>query len=106
MTDKLKSILTAIGYPYAYKQFAEGEDPEVPFICFDIVNDNNFYAEGVVYFRSSKIELNLSTKGNDPASEKHVEDVLTEYGVGYAFYDDENEVTKLSERKYSFTLEE
>lgn len=43
--DKILSILNALGIPFAYDHFAQGESPDPPFICYLIPGTNNFSAD-------------------------------------------------------------
>ena len=49
--ENLVEQLQKTGIPFAYDHFAEGENPEPPFICYLIPGSNNFAADGKVYFR-------------------------------------------------------
>jgi len=44
--DEIISILTAIGLPYAYDHFAEGDAPQVPYIVYLNPAAHNFAADG------------------------------------------------------------
>lgn len=49
--EELLRILDGLGIPCAYHHFAEGESPEPPFICYLFPSDNNFSADGRVYYK-------------------------------------------------------
>ena len=100
--DELIKIMKAIGLPYAYNHFAEGESPDPPFICFLTPRSDNFSADGGVYFKVSEVHIELYTDRKDPESEEKVEAVLDGLGIFY----DKTEVwidsEKLYEVMYSF----
>ena len=77
----LLSVLDSIGIPYAYDHFAEGESPELPFLCYLLPGSSNFSADGKVYHRVSEVRLELYTDCKDLAAEQKVEDVLDAAGI-------------------------
>ena len=99
--DELIRIMTAIGFPYAYDHFAEGEAPSPPFICFLIPASRNFPADGKTYFKKSRVHIELYTDRKDPASELAVESVLDAHGIFY----DKTEVWISGEKLYEVLYE-
>lgn len=103
--EELITMLTAIGYPYAYTQFAEGEAPSPPFICYLLPRSDNFSADGKAYYKKSVVDIELYTDKKDLVSEAAVETVLDAHEVFY----NKNEVwipsEKLYEVVYSFEHE-
>lgn len=81
--ENILNILAAVGLPFAYDHFAEGESPQPPFICYLLPGSDNFAADGSVYFKRSEVRLELYTDKKDPALEQQVEDVLDEYHIFY-----------------------
>ena len=53
--DRILDILQALGIPFAYDHFAEGESPEPPFICYLLPASDNFAADGQVYFKATEV---------------------------------------------------
>ena len=47
--ETLIKILKAVGLPFAYDHFAEGESPEPPFIWYLTPGSDNFAADAQVY---------------------------------------------------------
>ena len=103
--DEMIEIIGAIGLPYAYNHFAEGESPEPPFICYLLPASDNFAADGQVYFKATEVHIELYTDFKDVGLEANVEAVLDERGIFY----DKSEVWIESERLYevlySFEME-
>lgn len=56
--DKLLEIMNAIGIPFAYDHFAEGESPAHPFIYYLLSGSDNFAADGRVYYKN-KVKFNI-----------------------------------------------
>jgi len=103
--DKLLQILSAIGLPYAYDHFAEGESPAPPFICYLLPGSNNFAADGKVYFKKEEVHIELYTDKKDLTKEAAVEAVLDTHEVFYNKTEVWIESEKLYEVLYTFELE-
>lgn len=103
--DKLLEIIKAMGIPFAYDHFAEGEAVDPPFICYLLPESDNFAADGKVYFKANEVHIELYTDTKDLSVEQKVEAVLDEHG----FYYDRSEVwiesEKLYEVLYTFEME-
>lgn len=103
--DDLMKILTESGLPFAYDHFAEGESPELPFICYLLPGSDNFSADGRVYFKINEVRVELYTDYKDLALEKKLEDVLDAHGIFYGKSETWIESEKLYEVLYSFEME-
>ena len=103
--DNLISILEAIGIPFAYDHFAEGESPAPPFICFLCYETDNFAADGWAYFKVDKVYIELYTDEKNPETESCVEAVLDEHGIFYEKSETWIESEKLYEVLFKFELE-
>ncbi len=99
--DELLEILEAIGLPYAYHHFAEGESPEPPFIVYLSPGSDNFAADGWAYFKINRFQLELYTDAKTPSLEAEVEAVLDGHGIFY----NKSEVWIESERLYEVLFE-
>jgi hypothetical protein len=97
----LTEILNEIGIPFAYDHFAEGESPEPPFICYLFPSDDNFAADGIVFYQITRVRIELYTDLKDPATEQRVTAALTENGIFYT----KNEVWIEEENLYEVTFE-
>lgn len=104
--DKLVELLTALGIPFAYDHFAEGESPEPPFICYLFPGSDNFGADGKVYYKINNVNIELYTDKKEPSVEQELEDALDAASIFY----DKTEVwidsEKLYEVLYQFEMEE
>ena len=69
--------------PYAYHHFVEGESPDPPFLVFLYPNSNNFAADGMVYFKVNRLNIELYTDLKDVELEETVEAVLDKHGIFY-----------------------
>lgn len=75
----IKAILEASGLPVAYKDFPEEEAPQMPYICYRFSYNNNFAADGHVYYSAKHVQIELYTKYKDPEAEERVEMVLSSF---------------------------
>ena len=72
----VKERLKSTGFPVAYRAF---EKPTVPpFIVYLSEGDNNFAADGTVYFAAHQIRIELYTARRDLSAEGKVEAVLAD----------------------------
>ena len=74
--EDVMQMLAETEIPFAYDHFAEGESPDLPFICFLFPGSDNFAADNVVYMEFSNLSIELYTDENDPELEDRVEAVL------------------------------
>ena len=103
--DKLLQIIAEIGIPSAYDHFAEGESPDLPFICYLIPASDNFAADGIAYFKANEVHIELYTDQKDIDTEAIVEAVLDRHGVFYDRTEVWIESEKLYEVLYTFETE-
>ena len=103
--DKLLEIIKAMGIPFAYDHFAEGEAVDPPFICYLLPDSDNFAADGKVYFKANEVHIELYTDTKDLSVEQKVEAVLDEHGIYYDRSEVWIESEKLYEVLYTFEME-
>ena len=102
--EELVKIMEETGIPFAYDHFAEGENPEPPFICYLLPGSNNFAADGKVYFKINQVRIELYTDSKDLAVERKVEMVMDESGIFYNKSEVWIQSEKLYEVLYSFEV--
>ena len=76
-------LLTEMDIPFAYDHFVEGESPEPPFLVFLYPGSNHFAADGRVYFKVNRLNIELYTDKKDVELEETVEAVLDRHGIFY-----------------------
>lgn len=103
--EELLRMLNEVQIPFAYHHFAEGESPEPPFICYLLLESNNFAADGRVYYKINEVHIELYTDLKDLAVEQKVENVLDAHGVFYNKSETWIESEKLYEVLYTFEWE-
>ena len=77
--EEIKELLETTGFQVAYYAFPEGEAPPLPFICYLVSGSNNFIADGTVYHKINRMQVELYTEVKDPAAEETVEGALTSF---------------------------
>ena len=100
--DKILSILNALGIPFAYDHFAQGESPDPPFICYLIPGTNNFSADGVAYYKINQFNIELYTDLKDLSLERKIEEALDEASIFYNKSETWIESESLYEVLYTF----
>ena len=64
--EEVMAVMEEIGLPYAYHHFAEGESPDPPFAVFLYPGSNNFSADGKVYFKADRLNIEIYTDIKTP----------------------------------------
>lgn len=77
--EQIKNILETTGLPVAYYAFPEEEAPPLPFLCYLVAGSNNFIADGAVYHKIDRLQVELYTEVKDPAAEETVEGALASF---------------------------
>ena len=81
--NEIMGMLEETSFPVAYDHFAEGESPDPPFICFLFPGSDNFSADGTVYLKVRRVNVELYTDEKDPPLEQELETVLDRHGIFY-----------------------
>lgn len=81
--QEIMAMLTEMDIPFAYDHFVEGESPEPPFLVFLYPGSNHFAADGRVYFKVNRLNIELYTDKKDVELEETVEAVLDRHGIFY-----------------------
>ena len=81
--QEVMAMLTEMDIPFAYDHFVEGESPEPPFLVFLYPGSNHFAADGRVYFKVNRLNIELYSDKKDVELEETVEAVLDRHGIFY-----------------------
>lgn len=81
--QEVMAMLAEMNLPYAYDHFVEGESPDPPFLVFLYPGSNHFAADGKVYFKVNRLNIELYTDKKDVELEETVEAVLDKHGIFY-----------------------
>ena len=99
--EEVMKMMEETGLPFAYDHFVEGESPEPPFLVFLYPKADNFAADGVAYFKISRLDVELYTDLKQPELEERIEAVLLKHGIFYG----KSEVFIESEQFYEVLYE-
>ena len=84
-----------------YYAWPEGQAPALPFICYLENGSNGFAADGISFYASRRIDIELYTRLRDMTSEGAVEAALTEASIYWS-----KEINYIdSEKCYQITYE-
>lgn len=75
--EALGEKLKVVGVPVAYNVFKTPQT--VPYICYIITNSDNLIADGSVYIRIDKVQIELYTKDKDTTLELKLEQALSDF---------------------------
>ena len=103
--EEVVRIVSGMGIPFAYDHFAEGESPDPPFLCYLLPGSNNFSADGRVYYKIGRVNLELYTDRKDPDVEQKLEDALDAASIFYNKTEVWIDSEKLYEVLYQFEME-
>lgn len=81
--EEVMALMEEIGLPYAYHHFAEGESPDLPFAVFLYPESNNFSADGKVYFKTDRLNIEIYTDIKNIELEQQTEAVLDGHDIFY-----------------------
>lgn len=102
--DELVKIIEEMDIPFAYDHFAEGENPEPPFLCYLLPGSNNFATDGRVYYKMSEVRIEMYTDFKDVSLEEKVTAVLDSHGIFYEQSEVWIEEEKLYEVAFEFAM--
>ena len=103
--EEVVRIVSGMGIPFAYDHFAEGESPDPPFLCYLLPGSNYFSADGKVYYKIGRVNLELYTDRKDPEVEQKLEDALDAASIFYNKTEVWIDSEKLYEVLYQFEME-
>lgn len=102
--QELYSGLSSIGYPVAYRRFAEGDVPDPPYITYYYPGTDNFSADGIVYCPINEIDVELYDVKKNTEAEQKIEDFLTENEIFYEKQEYDIESEKMIQVIYEFEI--
>lgn len=73
---ELKTALESTGLPVAYRSWAVGHVPAMPYIVYLFAHSDNFAADNKVYSQSLSIDIELYSETKDLTSETLIEQTL------------------------------
>lgn len=81
--EEINEMMMAMGLPFAYHHFSEGESPKPPFLIFLSPGENTFSADNLMYHSFKKLDIELYTDEKSPETEAEIEAVLRHHHIFY-----------------------
>ena len=90
---EIEKMLERMNIPFRYFLFEEKEAVEPPFLVWYLPESNNFFADGIVYEKIARLNLELYTDQKDFEVEERLESLLETEDMAWnkteAFLDEE-----------------
>lgn len=90
---EIEKMLEQMNVPFRYFLFEEKEAVEPPFLVWYLPESNNFFADGIVYEKIARLNLELYTDQKDFELEERLESLLETEDMAWnkteAFLDEE-----------------
>jgi len=90
---EIEKMLERMNIPFRYFLFEEKEAVEPPFLVWYLPESNNFFADGIVYEKIARLNLELYTDQKDFELEERLESLLETESMAWnkteAFLDEE-----------------
>jgi hypothetical protein len=97
--QQVKTMISAVGVPFAYHHFEEGSGQQPPFITFYYDGENDLKADNINYQTIRPLTIELYTDNKNFALEAAVESVLTANDLAFS----RSEIFIDSEQMYMVT---
>lgn len=98
---ELKELLNTVLPMVAYHHWEVGQEPELPYILYYADEDNNFYADDLVYYDGCGVTIEVYSEQKDVELENKMKKLLNDNELPYesyeSFLDSENMYLKAYE---------
>lgn len=81
---ELLKILNSSGIRFVYHHWPEKDTPPLPYGAYLLVDEpTTFYADGEMYYRIARYQVELYAKAKSPKAEKQLEAALIAAGISF-----------------------
>ena len=87
MRQRIFEMLKQTGLNVVYRTWDEGSDGDMPYICFRMVDTDNFNADNNSYVPVTNWAVELYSERKDDESESKIEEVLTNADLAFNKYE-------------------
>lgn len=101
---ELKELLKRLGMPVGYYQWAAGQVPELPYILYYSDEDNNFFADDIVYSTGHAVTVEVYSQNKDLELEERVKELLRKNDIAYESYGDFLKTEDMYLKAYEFNI--
>lgn len=79
--QQIANMITSIGVPASYYQFADNTGQEPPFICYYFDSSSGFAADDQIFAEDAELIIELYTENKNFALEQTIKDILNAAGL-------------------------
>ena len=101
---ELKKLLETLKLPVAYLQWPPGKAPALPYIIYYADEDNNFFADDMVYHDGYGVTIEVYSDKKDLAQESVVKHLLNENRLPYESYGSFLETENMHLKAYEINI--
>lgn len=83
-TQEVANMVAEIGLPYAYYEFPDDVERELPFIAFLFTDNNDFIADNINYTDTRTLVIELYTREKDFSLEQTVRSILNGHEMPFS----------------------
>lgn len=102
--EKLKELLDTTRLPVAYRQWAVGQVPKLPYILYYAKSDNNFLADNEVYVPGDEIVIELYSNMRNVLEERKIEKILNDHKIPFSWYESYLDSERMNLKAYEITI--
>lgn len=102
--EELKSILDKTGLKVAYRQWAMGQVPDLPYLLYYVDEEIGFKADNKVYTKNKAITIELYSNLKNEREEKKLETLLDDNKIIYEVYESYLDSEKMYLRAYEINI--
>lgn len=106
LAELRKKLIEGTQLPVAYRSFEAARAPDIPFIVYYVVEQNDEQADDSVYLKNSSVNVELYFVQKNVELEEKLESVLHDMGIVYKVFESLIEEEKMLLRTYEFDLME
>lgn len=85
---EVASMVAEIGLDYAYYEFPDDTQKQLPFVCFLFTGSDDAYADNINYVDKRTLVIELYTRNKDFETEETVRGVLLSHKLAFTQADD------------------
>jgi len=101
---ELKKKLESLDLPIAYRQWAVGQEPELPYLIYYADEDIGFFADDEVYSERYAVTIEVYSQAKDLSLEEKVKKLLNNNELPYTTYESFLESENMYEKAYEITI--
>lgn len=83
--EQIEQMLDEVGVPFRYHHFTQKEMKEIdlPIMVWNVPGTDNFFADGRVYRKIKKLDIELYSDEKDWELEEKLEKILDNHGIAW-----------------------